>query len=70
MAFTSSFSSIPFPLSRMDIYAPSRGKKSISILLALAAILLSITSAIAASIEYPIALVDSIRIGAKGGTSL
>ena len=47
----------------------SKGKKFIFIIEAIAVILLSITSAIAVSNEYPIALVDSINIGAYGDNS-
>ena len=64
IAISISSSFIPFPLSRIAINAPSTGKKYISTFVAFAAMLLSIISATAASREYPIALVDSINVGA------
>ena len=54
----------------MQIYGSLDGKKFTSTFVANAAMLLSITSAIAASTEYPMLLVDSIRIGAYGGISI
>ena len=47
-----------------------RRKKKKSMFLAPAAILLSMISATAASKEYPMDLVDSIKVGEKGGKSI
>jgi hypothetical protein len=52
------------------MYESPTGKKKISMLDAMADMLLSIMSAIAASRVYPIDRVDSINVGAYGGIGI
>ena len=65
-----SSAAIPHPLSSMHSHRGSFDMKPIRTSVAPALILLSTISATAASNRYPIDLVDSTRIGAKGITIL